>query len=42
MKKRVSSIVVLALLLASLLIGMQSNTTHAWEYDLGHPEPIAQ
>jgi hypothetical protein len=42
MKKRVSSIIVLALLLASILIGMQSHTAHAWEYDLGRPEPITQ
>jgi hypothetical protein len=42
MKKRAYSLVVLALLLASILVGMQSNTAHAWEYDLGRPEPVAQ
>lgn len=42
MKKRASSIIILALLLASILIGMQSNTAHAWEYDLGYSDPITQ
>jgi hypothetical protein len=39
MKKRALSVLTIALLLASILIGIQSQTVHAWEYDLGEPAP---
>ena len=42
MKKRAYSVVVLALLLASILVGLQSNSAHACEYYLGQPQPITQ
>jgi hypothetical protein len=42
MKARAFSIIMLALLLASILIGMQSNTAQAWEYDLGRPPTATQ
>lgn len=39
MKKRALSLIAVALVLATLLIGMQTNEVNAWDHDLLRPAP---
>jgi hypothetical protein len=39
MKKRALSLIAVALVLATLLIGIQTNVANAWDHDLLRPAP---